>query len=258
MILQTPGPFHDEACRETLDAARRVPTLIVGRADVIDPVILGQAGVRVRGSLQSKGFARGRVECAPLGRDLPESHVIHLPSHQPIEAVGEVLFRTQATPTLARCAHVIYWQPPDWSEPSNQFLPRYQIGSLASHVLAARTLTEAMAKAGLSHAADVAFAQPVAFHMWRSDGRVHILLGNLETGLTGDARTERRVTLHLNRRHLGIGAGEFVLREKTGEGVQPHICAPDTLCFHVRLGPEQSAVYVLWPADAPEAIRFEP
>ena len=69
-----------------------------------------------------------------------------------------------------------------------------------------------VAAAGQSHLLQVPYAQPVAFHLWRSAGLVHVLLGNLETGLTGDARTGRQVTLVLNRQHLGLGVGGYSLR----------------------------------------------
>ena len=92
------------------------------------------------GPLQAKGFVRGWPEPSPLGADLPAFHILHLPAHQPVAASGEVLFRAETGPTLVRRDDVNYWQPPDWSEPSKEFLPRNQVGSLASHVLAARAL----------------------------------------------------------------------------------------------------------------------
>ena len=184
--------------------------------------------------------------------------MLHLPPHQPIVGEGEVLVRAGSTPTLVRRDNVIYWQPPDWSEPSNPFLPRYQIGSLASHALAARALVDACARVGLSHAADVPFAQPVAFHLWRSNGRVHVLLGNLETGLTGDARTERHVTLKLERQHLDLDAGDYVLREVGGGMIRSHVCSPGQVCFGVSLGPESAMVFVVEPAEAPGGEIHEP
>jgi len=266
VVLQTPGNFLEEEQRYWLDTLRTKPALIIGRADVIDPALLERAGARasgdpsaaLRAGLSPKGFARASIDPSPLKGDLPDFNVLHLPPHQPIVGEGEVLVRAGSTPTLVRRDNVIYWQPPDWSEPSNPFLPRYQIGSLASHALAARALVDACARVGLSHAADVPFAQPVAFHLWRSNGRVHVLLGNLETGLTGDARTERHVTLKLERQHLDLDAGDYVLREVGGGMIRSHVCSPGQVCFGVSLGPESAMVFVVEPAEAPGGEIHEP
>jgi hypothetical protein len=258
LVLQTPGNLSGESRQALLDLMRDKPALIIGRADVIDPAVLRAAGARVEGDLQPKGYMRAAPAPAPLQRDLPAFNVLHLPIHQPIAAEGETLFRAETTPTLVRRGHASYWQPPDWSEPSNQFLPRYQVGSLASHALAARALGDACAQAGHSRAAGVPFAQPVAFHLWRSAGRAFVLLGNLETGLTGDARTERRVNLILDRRQLELATGEYVLREAGGALVRPHACSAREVCFNVRLEPEGSAVFTLEPAETTAGEVQEP
>jgi hypothetical protein len=252
IVVQTPGRLSRDERKSVLAFMRERPALAIGRADAIDPAVLELAGARTNGVLQPKGFVRASAEPSSLTGDLPGFNVLHLPVHYPIEAMGEVLFRTEATPTLVRRENVSYWQPPDWSEPSNQFLPRYQIGSLASHALAARALIDAAARAGCSHIAHVPFAQPLAFHLWRSAGRIHILLGNLETGLTGDARTERHATLVLNRQHLGLGAGDYVLRDAHADGhlVRPSGGSPAELRFEVRVEPEGSALYVVTPGES--------
>ena len=258
LVLQTPGIFSAEARQFWLDAVQTKPALMIGRADVIDPALLERAGARACGSQSPKGFVRASIPPSPLKGDVPDFNVLHLPPHQPIVSEGEVLVRAGSTPTLVRRDDVIYWQPPDWSEPSNPFLPRYQIGSLASHALAARALVDACAQAGLSRAADGPFARPVAFHLWRSGGRVHLLIGNLETGLTGDARTERRVTLKLERQHLDLDAGDYILREVGGAVIRSHVCSSSLVCFSVPLDPESAMVFVVEPAEAPGGEIHEP
>ncbi len=250
LVLQTPGRLTDDMRQNILDLVRAKPALIVGRADVIDPAMLELTGARASGDLRPKGYARAAPEPTTLKGDLPDFNVLHLPAHQPITAEGDVLFRAESTPTLVRRNQAIYWQPPDWSEPSNRFLPRYQVGSLASHALAARALLDGLSKAGHSRPEGVPFAQPVAVHLWRSAGRVRVLLGNLETGLTGDARTERHITLVLERRQLELDAGDYNLHESSGEIVQPASSSSTELRFRLRLDPESSAVYALLPALA--------
>ena len=247
VVLQTPGQSANDEQTELLDAIRTRPTLIVGRADVVDPAVLQLAGARANGRLQPAGYAQAAPQESPLQRDLPDFNVLHLPVHQPIVATGDVLFRTETTPTLVRQDSTIYWQPPDWSEPANAFLPRYQVGSLASHALAARALLDACARAGCSHPDPIPFAQPITFHLWRSGGAIYILLGNLETGLTGDARTERHVTLTLNRQHLSLDARDYKLCAVDGVVIRSDSRTPAELRFLVRIAPESSAVFTVQP-----------
>jgi hypothetical protein len=245
MMLQTLGQLADDAHSSVLNLLATTPALIIGRADVIDPEILKLAGAEINGDLQAKGYVRASPDASVLKDDVPEFNILHLPAHQPIAAAGEVLFHTQVTPTLVRKSKVIYWQPPDWSEPANAFLPRYQVGSLASHALAARALMDASRSIGCSRIEQVPFAQPVTFHLWRSAGKIHVLLGNLETGLTGDARLERRVTLILNRQQLKLTAAGYQLHEIDGDIVSATRSTADEICFEVRVPPESSLVYAV-------------
>ncbi|HET7089478.1 MAG TPA: hypothetical protein VFL17_12590, partial [Anaerolineae bacterium] len=81
---------------------------------------------------------------------------------------------------------------------------------------------------------------------------------NLETGLTGDARTGRRVTLKLERRHLDLDAGDYVLRGVGGGVIRSHVCSTGQVCFSVSLGPESAMVFVVEPAEAPAGEIYEP
>ena len=63
-----------------------------------------------------------------------------------------------------------------------------------------------------------AASEPVTFSCWSSDGVVHVLLGNLESGWMGDSRFARRVTVVLPRARLGLTPhGTYVLRAE-GDG----------------------------------------
>jgi hypothetical protein len=113
--------------------------------------------------------------------------------------------------------------------------------------MAARALLDAYARAGYSHPASIPFAQPITFHLWRSGGAIYILLGNLETGLTGDARTERHVTLILNRQHLRLDARDYELYAIDGQVIRSDSCTTAELRFVVQVAPESSAVFTLQP-----------
>jgi hypothetical protein len=164
----------------------------------------------------------------------------------PVQALDgtRVHYRSAQTPLITSREGWVYWQPPDWSEPNNSFLPKYQLGSTFPHYRAAALLHDLARAAGLSHLQSVEWAQPVAFHLWRSGGRVFVLLGNLETGVFGDSRTPRMVMLCLSRQQLELDGGLYHLARVDDEG---ETLAPETddewLTYQLMLPPEQSAVY---------------
>jgi hypothetical protein len=104
---------------------------------------------------------------------------------------------------------------------------------------------------GLSYAESVERPYPIALHLWRSGGRVHVLVGNLETGEFGDSRTPRTVHLRLSRSQLGLDgeAYQLVRFDVSGEStISDHETDARWLTFTLDLPPEQAAVYVLQPA----------
>lgn len=210
-IAQTPG-LLDRAVLETL-LDDDTPLLVVGRADVLDSTVQAALGIFTRGEAVEAGFQVARGAGAPP-YDRP-----YLPEHAVIGATAdtEVLYETPATPLMTRCRSAAYWQPPDWSEPFNAFVPKYQLGSTFPHYRAAVLLHEMARAHGLSHLEGVEHAQPLAFHLWRSAGRVTVLLGNLETGVFGDARTPRSARLWLNREQLALGSARYTLERIDGD-----------------------------------------
>jgi hypothetical protein len=156
-----------------------------------------------------------------------------------------VHYRTASTPLLISRAGSIYWQPPDWSEPNNQFLPKYQLGSTFPHFYAAALLHDQARQAGLSHIADMMWSQPIAFHLWRSAGAVYLLFGNLETGELGDSRTPRTFRVWLSRSQLELTAARHCLSrvDEPGETVLPQNEDDLWLTFDLTLPPQGSAVY---------------
>lgn len=231
---------HSDAA---LLAAAARPTLVTGRADVLAEAVLARLGITPRGGLVPADFHVAHGAGAPP-YDRP-----YLPEHQPVTTADDVavLNGTQATPLLTRRGAWAYWQPPDWSEPFNAFVPKYQLGSTYPHFAAARLLHDLAREAGLSYVAGVERAQPVAFHLWRSAGQVYVLLGNLETGEFGDARTPRRVTFVLSRAQLALGAGEYRLHrvDLPGDDIVPAVSDADWLHFMLTLPPESGVVYTV-------------
>jgi hypothetical protein len=244
-IFGLPGKMSAELKERAASAVQQQPALITGRADLIAPQLLDLAGVKTNAALRPKGYVSGQPH-GDLAHDLPAFNILHLPAHQPIQNDGgEVLFECETGPTLVRKGHVLYWQPPDWSEPSNQFLPRYQVGSLSSHALAARAISQQLSGLSCAHLEAVPFAQPLAFHYWHSGEQIFFLFGNLETGLTGDARLGRdaRLVVSLDEFHLPDGA--YQLRSLSGAVVQAKARHERTLLFDIHIPPEDSLVFTL-------------
>jgi hypothetical protein len=247
-ILQTPGQLDHEARQAALDSPG--PVLVTGRADILDTAICERLGIRPRGERVSAGFHISEG-------DLPETPPYdrpYIPDHQPVIAGDDTAIHcfTAQTPLLASRAGWIYWQPPDWSEPFNAFLPKYQLGSTFPHYRAALLVHQAAQAAGLSHVEPMVWSQPIALSMWRSAGRVYLLLGNLETGVLGDSRTPRVMTLKLSRTQLGLEDGICVLSrvDMPGQGwpdIAPMLADAQWLAFRVDLPPEQCAVFQVSP-----------
>jgi hypothetical protein len=245
LIFGLPGKVSQALKEQVVAVIQEHPALLAGRADLIEPELLEMAGVEARGTLKSKGYVSGRPR-GRLAHDIPGFNTLHLPDHQPVEINrAEVLFECETGPTLVRLGHLLYWQPPDWSEPSNQFLPRYQVGSLSSHALAARAFAGALAGAGHTHLEEVSFAQPLTFHYWRSGEQVYFLFGNLETGLTGDARLGRIVRLVVSLDELQLSDGAYRLRALGGPLVEASRRGERTLDFEIKIAPEDSLVFIL-------------
>lgn len=220
------------------------PLMLVGRADLFPNEVLARAGVKLTGDLVMDGFHVAKGEGAPP-YDRP-----YLPEHADVNAAAgaETLYATDATPLLITKDAVAYWQPPDWSEPFNQFVPKYQLGSTFPHYRAARLLQDMAHAANISHLDEVAYAQPVAFHLWRSDGAICVLLGNLETGVFGDARMPREVNLCLSRAELGLegDSWQLVRVDQPGRRVPVTVqTGSNWLRCTVVIAPEDSAVYRL-------------
>ncbi|MBC7814362.1 MAG: hypothetical protein H7175_24615, partial [Burkholderiales bacterium] len=141
-----------------------------------------------------------------------------------------------------------YWQPPDWSEPFNAFVPKYQLGSTFPHYRAALLLHELAADHGLSHVHNISRSETIAFHLWRSAGKVYVLLGNLETGEFGDSRTPRTVEIRLSKTQLELTDADYQLQRVNFPdeiGLPPQTENSDWLIFNVSVPPEQSMVFRL-------------
>ena len=247
-IFQVPRDLPDPTRSALQPLAREgVPLIFSGRADVIDPALLEMAGVKTTGNLQPSGFSFARAELPPDEKQSEGPLRVHLPVTQPVAlSGGEALFESAHMPLIVQKDNVIYWQPLDWSQPGNPFFPRYQLGTLAPYMVLARTLNETSARSGRSYVQSLPLARPVTVHLWRSGGKIHVLIGNLETNFLGDGRIEREVTLVLRRQHLALGTGNYRLRNlDDGQWIAPTKAEANELYFDLHLAPAGSNVYEL-------------
>ena len=179
-----------------------VPAVLTGRADLLTPGVRAQAGIAEVGEgLQAQGWYEAGGPDAPRLGD-----AMHLPPHATVvpAASATVRYTASATPLMVADGPVLWWQPPDWSSPTTLDMPPFSLGSLAPHLLAAHHLAAQARARGGSAADPVEIHQPVTWHLWRSAGGVHVLVGNLETGWVGDARTPRVVTIELSAALLDL------------------------------------------------------
>jgi hypothetical protein len=254
LLYQVPGALGDEAaCFMAQASERGVPQVLIGRLDMIDQQAAELVGLQAIGEKEERGFVyvSPRPSSCINVADLPKNMVIHLPERQPAkvtETDAEILLETGHTPLLVsrKGTRVLYWQPQDWSKPGNPHLAKFQLGDLAPYAMAARWIHAAAKNAGLTYLEEVPYAQPIAFHYWRSGGCAHLLFGNLETGLAGDARTTRRALAVLRREHLELDDREYRLLSLTDQSV---IAADrsdsEELVFTVLVGPEACGIYKL-------------
>ena len=240
LIAQTPVPDGDHArllASETL--------AVFGRADAIDTAVATSLGIRPTGERQKADFWVGHGSADTPSFDRP-----YLPEHAVVDTDADtaVHYATAKTPVLTTHGSRLWWQPSDWSEPFNQFVPKYQVGSTYPVFRVAQLLSGLAADGNQPHALVAGLPHPFEFHAWRSAGVDHVLVGNLETGEFGDSRLPRQATIRLAVAQLALGREATALRRIDGEGadhVQLLAVAdnPNLLEAFLTLPPESGAVY---------------
>jgi len=171
----------------------------------MDQQLMSAAGLRVTDRRLPDAYRLG----APTSADLAPEERVHLPERVATTAAEGtwVGYSSDDVPLLAGRDRVYHWQAPDLADPGNPLVPHSQIGSVNPYVETARLINRDAAGAGGMSVAQVAAHEPVTVSCWRSAGRVHLLLGNLESGWMGDSRFVREVAVTLPRERFGLVAG---------------------------------------------------
>jgi hypothetical protein len=220
------------------------PLVASGRADRIDPAVLSAAGLSLTEREQPDGYRLG----APTSDDLAAEERVHLPQRREVVAQPDtwIGYASDGAPLLAGRNGVYHWQPPDLADPGNPLVPHSQIGSVNPYVEAARLINDRAAAIGGFSVEQMAAHEPVTVGCWRSGGRIHLLLGNLESGWMGDSRFARRATVHLPRERFGL-APEATYRAVRINGDAPALSAdpgspPDVVSFTIEVPPQGCVV----------------
>jgi len=100
--------------------------------------------------------------------------------------------------TTASSARLVAWDPPDFYDACCKPLKEIWGGSPAPYVLAAGALNKLLGDASALHASEIDMEQTFNISAWHtSDGKFHLLAGNLEEGLRDDADMSRRAAIAL-------------------------------------------------------------
>ena len=122
------------------------------------------------------------------GKNLPPSPLTNLPQHRtatashPILTVADDGIFTEGTGGF-------WWLPPVRHAQTKMIMPNI-MGSFAGFRVVAQNLA---ARIGGPRLRPLALHEPVAFLAWVSRDRLHLLLGNTESGHIGDSRHPRPV-----------------------------------------------------------------
>ena len=148
---------------------------------------------------------------AASASDFGSTLVRHLPSQFPVKQSvtrnfaapkTNVVYSVSGSPVLvmntASSTRLVAWDPPDFYDSCCKPLKEIWGGSAAPYALAAGALNKLLSDANALHASEIDMEQTSNISVWHtSDGKFHLLAGNLEEGLRDDADMTRRAAIAL-------------------------------------------------------------
>jgi hypothetical protein len=249
-ILQNPAQLSADWSRHLLDPATAY--IATGPGGRIDGRLLEDIGVTDGG--KEFGFGKHHLHQPALARDEvgQVASVSMAPSRHLTAGGAHVLVETEKTVLVAQARgkpHFL-WQPPYPFTQTSSCLGQSQYGSLAPFIALGRAWQRSQQNTAAAHVGDLPGHLPVAFHLWRSGGQVYVLLGNLETGITGDSRNPRAITFTLNKTVLKLTADGHVLENLDDGGLaSPLSETTKAITFRLTLAPQGSAIHRLKPVQ---------
>jgi hypothetical protein len=235
-IFPAPAAVGPSLARVSLECLRRgTPIAWMGQASLLPDGLQQALGVNVtrpprESALAGPATLEDPELAAAVGtrgvvlnqrqRSLSES-----PSWQPVISAlgGPVFSRHRTMPSWI-------WETPEWGTPEDLHLTVKSVESLQTYVAVSRALGRAGWGRERLGWQNRDWTRPVVFHFWRyAAGRLGVLLGNLETGLTGHSQCYAHGSIEASRPLTAIAAeagSEPVVLSATGTrcavGLGPH------------------------------------
>jgi len=247
LLYQLPGKIDQTIINQINNyALSGWPQLFIGRAGRIDKQLIRLAGLSLIDTL----ILTGDNDCIidePPQVGLPEKSSVFLSEFNPVKpSDARVFVHTPESPLLSKSynSYTYFWQPPDWRHPSQPALDPHQYGSLVPYYITTRELLKASHDAGISHIKPVQIMNPVTMNYWKSNKKIWLLLGNIESGPIGDSRTEREVIIYLNRNELGLKDKNYLLKDHfSNSTINVFGEENNFLIYHIKIKPEGMGLF---------------
>lgn len=249
-ILQTPARLSAEWREHLLNSS--TGSIAAGPGQAIDLGLLENVGLRAGAG--EFGFGKHHLHQPPTTSDQVArvASVSMAPTCKLTAISAEVLVETEKTILVAKAPDraQFLWQPPYPFTQTSSCLGQSQYGSLDPFIALARAWHKAQRGRAAAWLEDFPGHLPVAFHLWRSGGKIFVLLGNLETGIVGDSRSAREVVFTLDPKVLGLPQGPHVLENLDDQTRTAGKVGLEGLSFRVSLDPQSSAIYRVEPGTS--------
>ena len=208
--------------------------ILTGRSDITADRALNMAGVTKENGWRDEQFGvydnrQGR----PGGWN-----VVHLPLRPRVRADGDSLFSLRDEEALlVRKGSVAWWQTPEASEPEGQGVDVIRWGAFDIWDDVSQLANRLVGELGEPSLSPRALHETVIFQSWETEDRLVLLLGNIESGIVGDARFERHVRVNIPGGPLSEASINARRGEVTGRGREGEVNWID-----VTVGPENFAL----------------
>ncbi len=140
---------------------------------------------------------------ASLARNVSDQFPIQqVLSKNKVAVNASLVYSVEGSPALVinqgKHSRVLTWDPPEFSVEWDTRLLDLWRGSAAPYVLAAGAVNALLTDSGALHAAVIDSKEAMNLTSWQTrDGRIHLMVGNLEEGLSDDADASRKATIEL-------------------------------------------------------------
>jgi hypothetical protein len=179
------------------DPATLLPgSLIVASIDDLSTSVAVELGVNRASDVNPMGYSRGIAARQDGGVRATAWPYMPARSTSSARPGTTVIYDSSDGPTATVNAHDVHWWfPPTIANGKDRRMTHYQIGSADPHYAVSRSILESRASHDWLTCVPPEIHATVSVHGWVSQGKLRILLGNVESGWLGDSRHPREVTL---------------------------------------------------------------